>query len=122
MWQVLLAKEQIKNVRSYLYRIANNLIIDHYRKKKPISLDELNEQGFDVAEDTRAELENFIAGGQAMDLLANLSDEYRQVVIMRYVDDYSVAEIAEIIDISPNLVSVRLNRALKKLRSIFNHE
>ena len=121
-WQTLLSGEEVKKMKSYLYRIANNLIIDHYRKKKSLSLDELQEDGFDPGVDETEELENFIAGKEAMELLDNISEPYRQVIVMRYVDDQSVTEIADVIGVTPNVVSVRLNRALKKLRSLYNHE
>ena len=121
-WQTLLSGEKIKKMKSYLYRIENNLIIDHYRKKKSLSLDELQEDGFDPGVDETEELENFIAGKEAMELLDNLPESYRQVIVMRYVDDRSVTEIADVIGVTPNVISVRLNRALKKLRSLYNHE
>lgn len=37
----------VDNMRAFLYRVANNLIIDNVRRKKELSLDALNEQGFD---------------------------------------------------------------------------
>jgi len=121
-WQSICDGQEVKSIKSYLYRIANNLIIDHYRKKKDISLDILQDEGFDPGVDEREQLENFIAGKSAMTLLENLTEPYRQVVVMRYVDDYSVSEIAEVLEVSPNVVSVRLNRALRKLRSLYTHE
>ena len=121
-WQSICDGQEVKSIKSYLYRIANNLIIDHYRKKKDISLDILQDEGFDPGVDEREQLDNFIAGKSAMTLLENLTEPYRQVVVMRYVDDYSVSEIAEVLEVSPNVVSVRLNRALKKLSSLYHHE
>ena len=46
-WQCLVRGESIEHARAFLYRIANNLMIDYCRKKKTISLDALLEQGFE---------------------------------------------------------------------------
>ncbi len=61
-------------------------------------------------------------GKRAMDMLAQLSDTYREVLIMRYVDGLSPKEIAEALDESENTVSVRLHRALKKLKDLLEND
>jgi len=119
-WEFVVAGRKIQNMRAYLYQIANNLIIDHYRKKKETSLDKLQDDGFDAGFDDREHLENFIAGKEALEMLNQLDDTYRRVVIMRYIDDMSIQDIAIITDVSENVVSVRLHRALKKLHDLFN--
>lgn len=121
-WQFISAGKDIQNMKAYLYKVANNLIIDQYRKKKEVSLDDLQEEGFDPGFDDREHLENFIAGKEAMALLTNLDDLYREVVVMKYIDNMTVSEIAQVLQISENVVSVRLHRALRKLRSLFNHD
>lgn len=118
-WQFIASGHEVQNMKAYLYQIANNLIIDYYRKKKDISLDGLQEDGFDPGFDDREHLENFIAGKEALGMLESLDDAYRGVVIMRYVDDVPIQDIAVIMGVSENVVSVRLHRALKKLRGMF---
>ncbi|MDO8523410.1 MAG: sigma-70 family RNA polymerase sigma factor [bacterium] len=114
---------KIENIRALLYRIAGNIIIDTYRKKKTISLDKLEENGFQPKDNSyekimlNTEAKNFIK------LLDRLEDKEREVVIMRYVDGFGPDEIADIIakrdgdEVSPNLISVRLSRAISKLQS-----
>ncbi len=118
-WQFLSDGQEVQNMKAYLYHIANNLIIDHYRKKKDISLDGLQSDGFDPGFDDREHLVNFIAGKEALQVVEHLDQTYREVVIMRYIDDLSVGEIARVVGVSENVVSVRLHRALKKLRGLF---
>lgn len=118
-WQFIASGHEVQNMKAYMYQIANNLIIDYYRKKKDISLDGLQEDGFDPGFDDREHLENFIAGKEALGMLESLDDAYRGVVIMRYVDDVPIQDIAVIMGVSENVVSVRLHRALKKLRGMF---
>jgi len=119
-WRFVSLGQEVKNLKAYLYHIANNLIIDHYRKKKDISLDLLQESGFDSGEDNREHLENFIAGKEALEMLNQLDDSHKRVVIMKYIDDLSIQDIALAMGISENVVSVRLHRALKKLKVLFN--
>ncbi len=121
-WQHLKGGEDVTNIKAYLYQIANNLIVDYYRKKKDLSLDIMQEEGFDPGFDDREHLENFIAGSEAKELLGQLDDSHREVIVMRYIDDLSVTEIANTIGVSQNVVSVRLYRALKKLRNLFHQD
>lgn len=51
-----------------------------------------------------------------LELLSELPSKYRIVLILRYYEEYSVQEIAKLLDITPNLVSARLLRAKKLLK------
>lgn len=118
LWKTMQGETQIEKPKQYLYQIARNLIIDHYKKMKSLSLDTLQEDGFDPkAEDSEPGLPTEIV------LLRNaieaLEEDYREVVYMRYIEDMGVQEIAEVLNVSPNLVSVRINRGKKKLQEIF---
>ena len=128
-WDVLQKGTKVKNIRALLYRILNNLIIDEYRKKKQESLDGLLEKD-GVSEGSFAELQSSSLSDmvQGLDLkrsaryvhaaLSKLQENYRQVLIMRYIDELKIKEIARILSESQNVISVRINRALKKLREI----
>jgi RNA polymerase sigma factor (sigma-70 family) len=49
-------------------------------------------------------------------MLSTLPDEYRLPLIMRHIDGLTPGEIAEALGLSENVVSVRINRAINKLR------
>jgi RNA polymerase sigma-70 factor, ECF subfamily len=116
-------KEEIENMRAFLYHIANNLIIDHYRKRKESSLDELMEGGYEPKEALSHEkLYDVLDANRAVELLQNLPEKYREVILMRYIEELSPGEIGEIIGESENVVSVRIHRALKKAQELFNHD
>ncbi|MDO8600761.1 MAG: RNA polymerase sigma factor [bacterium] len=119
-WTHISAEKPLQNIRAFLYRVATNLIIDESRKKKTSSLDGLREQGFDPGEDTREKLTASVDAKIVLRVLETLSPEYRAVVTMRYVDDFSPKEIAEVLGESENAVSVRLHRAIQKLREQSN--
>lgn len=116
----------IKNCKALLYKIAGNLIIDEYRRRGrrdvSISLDTLHEDGFDPSFDDTESVINNIDGRGAVELIAKVQEPYGEAVFMRYVQNLSLAEIAEIDGVSENTISVRVHRGLAILKKLFNHE
>ncbi|OHA24368.1 MAG: hypothetical protein A3H57_03510 [Candidatus Taylorbacteria bacterium RIFCSPLOWO2_02_FULL_43_11] len=108
--------EAVRNVRAFLYHVANNLIIDHWRKKKAESLDDLLEAGFQVAEREEENTDFEVEAANVILLFKTFPDRERDTLVLRYVDDLSVKKIAELMGESENAVSVRIHRALKKLK------
>lgn len=120
-WQQIERGTQIDNMRAFLYRVAGNLIIDHIRKKKSVSLDALQEQGFDPGYEDISMAENRLEMGRAMAAMEKMEEEYRSVIHLRYIEGYSVSEIAAMTGDLPNTISVRLHRGLQQLRSHLRH-
>lgn len=123
VWTYLRAGHQIDTFRPFLYKVLNNLIIDEYRKKTDVSLDSLleaegvDEGSFpDLTEHTIETLAATIDGKKAFALLSLLPDQYREVIVYRFVDELGPREISELIEESENVVSVRIHRGLKLLR------
>ena len=121
-WEYIAKGNDVQNIRAFLYRVANNLIIDRSRRKKPVSLDELQEVGFDPGTDETQKLNHRLQGREAMALLAGLDKKYHDVIIMRFIDDLSPREISEIIGESENAVSVRIHRGLKRARELMEQQ
>lgn len=128
-WDIAQKGERVKNWRALLYRYLNNLIIDEYRKKKQMSLDHLLEQdgvsesSFDElnAGSLNTEIDRLDTELNAIVLhsaLGQIKDNYKKVLIMRYIDGLKVKEIAKILQESQNVVSVRINRALQSLKKV----
>ena len=124
VWSYIKSGHEIDSYRSFLYKVLNNLIIDEYRKQKELSLDALlEEEGTDegdfseLSESTTEALAATIDGRQAFLLVKDLPEEYREVIIFRFVDGLGPKEIAELIEETENVVSVRIHRALKILRN-----
>lgn len=121
LWNYLRASEkEVDNMRALLYKIARNLIIDEYRKKDVFSLDALHESGFDVRFDGHRDIEREAHVREALHALHELDDPYREVALLRFVEGLKPKEVAEALSLSENVVSVRLNRAVKKLRIILD--
>jgi len=119
-WQYLESGKEVDNLRPFLYRVATNLIIDHVRRKKEESLDAMLEANpaKEPAGSDESDIERRTLLAQVKESLAGLSQEERDLVTMRYIDDMDPKEIAEIVGITPNYVSVKLNRAVKKLKQL----
>ena len=118
-WEYMEKGNEINSMRSFLYRVANNLIIDEMRKKKTVSLEKLQDEGFDPSFDGKEKTERQAQTRELLALLTHLEAPYRDVITMRYVNDMSPKEIAEILEESENAVSVRIHRGIQKLRVLF---
>lgn len=124
VWSYVRSGHEVDSFRPFLYKVLNNLIVDEYRKRRETSLDALlaaegvNEGSFDELIENKVEsLAATLDGRQAFELLSTLPDEYREVVTLRFIDGLGPKEIAELIEETENVVSVRLHRALKALRT-----
>lgn len=123
VWSYVRQGHEVKNFRPFLYKVLNNLIIDEYRRKKEQSLDSILEQegvsegSFEELSESSVEaLAATIDGRLAFEMLTELPDIYREVIILRFIDELGPKEIAELIEEKENIVSVRLYRGLKLLR------
>lgn len=131
VWEYMERGGAIHNMRAFLYQTLRNLIIDEYRKKKTQSLDEMlvgdeDEQveanvPRDEADALEAAMDRF-DGARALAVLEKLPDRYREVLSHRFVGGLSIGEIADVLGESENVVSVRIHRALKKMRALLEQE
>ncbi|MFA6050186.1 MAG: RNA polymerase sigma factor [Candidatus Paceibacterota bacterium] len=122
-WSYIAGGGQIENMKAFLYRTLKNLIIDHYRAKKAVSLDTLAEdEHFDPAAEPEVSIEEHAESMLAFGLLDQIPQEYKDVVVMRCVQGLSFREIAVITSEQENTVAVRFHRALKKVKDLFNRE
>ncbi len=120
-WEYIASGKEVNNVKGFLFKVANNLIIDEYRKKKVVSLESLQEQsGFDApVQDHKKTMFN-VEVDTMLTHINKLDDKYKEVILMRYINDYSPKEIAHILGESENAVSVRINRGIKKVQEMLN--
>jgi RNA polymerase sigma-70 factor (ECF subfamily) len=124
-WKYIVAGQKIGNIKAFLYRVAVNLVIDNSRKKKEIYLDNMEIKGDPGSirlNNIEGEIFNRIEVGEILKVLDDLPENYRQVIVMRYVNDLMPQEIADILNETPNAVSVRINQAVSKLRGVINNK
>jgi len=119
-WNYLVSgtNREVENWRALLYRIATNLVIDYARKKKEMSLEAMleNQEVVEPHYDGHKDIERSSSVSEVMRTLKDLPEQDASLFIMRYVDDMQPKEISEILDISANNVSVRLNHIAAKVR------
>ena len=118
LWKSISLGKEIRKPKQYIYQIARNLITDHYKSKKEISLDGLVKEGFDLKKQNDS-IEVMSEASILKEVIESLDREFRDVLYMRLVEGMKVKEIADILDISENLASVRISRAKEKLREKF---
>jgi RNA polymerase sigma-70 factor (ECF subfamily) len=119
-WKYITAGNKIKSLKSLLYSIARNLVIDHYRKK---SQETLPIEELEITDPKKNPFEKIMVSDdirEAYKLLSKIKDEYREVLLLHIVEELSVKEIADVLDKSRGAVRVLLHRAKKTLREIQN--
>lgn len=125
-WKVLAAEKEIKNPRTFLFTIARNLIIDWYRKKKSLSLEAIMEgrdgEGSGFTPSISDSVENTVEATYLIKKIETLAEPYRRAVYLRCVEELKPREIAAILDESVNVISVRISRGLRQLRTTLHYE
>ena len=127
-FQRLSTYDQQLRFASWFFQILHNVTIDYLRRKRPatVSLDEWEELGYPGIKAASAEIAPDVLAEQAA--LARAVDaalylirpEYREAVVLRYHEDLSVQEIAEIMGVPAGTVKTYLFRARKELASILS--
>jgi RNA polymerase sigma-70 factor (ECF subfamily) len=112
----------------WLYRIAHNVVLDFLRRKKvrPALMepdpDHPLEEGLDPQAETPQEaLLSQEMRREVMQAIQSLPENYRSVVVFRFVDELSYAEIADALDLTESNVMMRMSRARRMLRDKLNH-
>lgn len=121
-WDYARNGNEIKDWKPFLFRTAYNLIVDTYRKKRSVSLDQLVEDhDFAIVDEEAGKSIDTIELKRAREAIDRMDETYRDVLLLRFTEDLPPREIAQILGLSENVVSVRLHRGIKQLRKDLNH-
>lgn len=112
----------------WLYRIVKNTCLNHIKKRKrrgESSLDRMMESGRDfatskVGPEAKAVISEL--GGAIRTGLEQISEQHREIIVLRHVHEKSYAEIAECLGIPQGTVMSRLHGARKSLRKAMELE
>lgn len=111
---------EIKNIKAFLYKILNNTIIDYYRaKKETFSLDQAIEEKEEIVmveNNEEQRIDSEIDNLQLKKYLSEIREEYRELLIMKYLDDLSISEISKITNKNQVNIRVTIHRALQTLK------
>jgi RNA polymerase sigma-70 factor (ECF subfamily) len=121
------AWSKIKHVKAesfggWLYQIAKNQIIDHYRKSKTTvdisEVENILESDENVVESTNLIMEQITF----LELLKQLTPEQQIIIKLKFIEDLDNAEIAELISKSEGSIRVVQHRAIQKLQQLLDKQ
>ncbi len=114
--------ESAKTLRALFYKIARNAIIDHYREQGKSQIISIEEEGskidipVEIDEESRLDIKRDIEFIRSK--LPLLKEEYREVIIMKFINELELEEISDITGKSKGNIRVLTHRALKALKDI----
>jgi RNA polymerase sigma-70 factor, ECF subfamily len=103
----------------WLYRIAHNAIVDHYRTRKTlISLEEVAPLKLSYADEVEEKLDRKIRSQELTDALQDLTDIQREVLILRFIFGLTILETARKLDKRQGAIRALQMRGLRRLAVI----
>ncbi len=126
LWEKMALGDPMESPRAFLYTVTRNMIIDWYRKHKSLSLDKAMEEedgsAFEPGDSGHAadEMETLSDAKRALYYLDQIDEDYRESLYLRFVEDLPPREIAEVLGLNANIVSIRITRGLEELRKLMN--
>jgi len=106
----------------WLYRIAHNLIVDHFRRQAQEGCMPLEEQLVAAEDNTAEAVEKRLTRRQLRAAINRLSEDQAQVVVLRFVEGLSSAEIARIMGKSEGAIRALQYRAIVNLRRFMEED
>lgn len=121
-WNYLVRGGKIIMMKSFLYHVLNGLIIDEYRKKKPMSLDTIIENGYEPS-DPESQIKMDIFDGKiAVLLMEKLPQKYKGVMKMKFIQGLTLKEMSLISGQTKNTVAVQIHRGIQMLKDLYDHK
>jgi len=109
---------------SWIYRIAHNAVIDHFRKNKNyldnVSIEMEDNAASSLADDfdIRKDIDNQLLRKKINKALDKLDYKYKEVLILKYLEEKDYQEISDIIKKPVGTVASRMNRAKKEFKEM----
>lgn len=120
-WQYLASGKEIQHEKAFLFRIARNLFINEIRTdKRTSSLDAITEATGYEPESREGNPLEFGEEQELLSFLEQLPDTYREVLVLRYIDDMAVKEMAALFEEKETAISMRITRAVEKLKTLYH--
>lgn len=123
--------DQKRKFSTWLYRIATNLCIDRIRKKKPdyyLDAEVAGTDGLDMYSQIASEerlpedvVEQMELQERIQYEISRLPDKYRSVIVLKYIEELSLQEISEILEMPLGTVKTRIHRGREALRKQLNN-
>ncbi len=124
-WEYVHSGKKITYLKQFLYTTAQNALTDHYRRKSTADIPSDDLTAYDRPDEhDRATvlLDREFDKIALAEALAKIRPEFRDVLVMRYLDELEINEVAKTLEVTPNAVYVRLHRALKSLKTVLTEK
>lgn len=118
--------DQKRKFSTWIYRIATNLCIDRIRKKKPdyyLDAEVAGTDGLDMYSKIASteqlpeqQLEQMELQERIQYEISRLPEKYRSVIVLKYIEELSLQDISEILDMPLGTVKTRIHRGREALR------
>jgi RNA polymerase sigma-70 factor (ECF subfamily) len=109
--------KEIKNPKAFLYTIARNMIIDHYRERKEekaVDIEKVTVKDERINIEEEASVKHDIE--QIKKALDNINEDYQDVIIWYYINELTIPEIAELLNKPEANIRVLIHRAIESLK------
>ena len=109
---------------SWLYRIAKNAVIDHYRTSRDhLDIELVSEKSIvALSDESEEKIDNAFQLELVKKSLTHLRDDEQSVVILKFVDGLSTKEVASALEKTQGAIRVIQHRALKKLQKLLGEK
>lgn len=107
---------------AWLYRIAHNLVVDHYRSQPPMPVQPLDDCLALSDVDPAVTTEEALAGERLRAAIRRLTPDQQEVLALRFGESLTAAETGQIMEKSTGAVEALQHRALASLRRILAGE
>jgi RNA polymerase sigma-70 factor (ECF subfamily) len=109
--------KEIKNPKAFLYTIARNMIIDHYRgrrEEKDVDIEKVIIKDERINIEEEASVKHDIE--QIKKAIDNINEDYQDVIIWYYINELTIPEIAELLNKPEANIRVLIHRAIESLK------
>jgi RNA polymerase sigma-70 factor (ECF subfamily) len=108
--------------QAWLYRIAHNLVADHYRRQSPATELELDERLVAAEDDPVAAVAERFSHRRLRAAISRLTSDQQQVLALRFGEGMAAREVARVMDKSVGAIEALQHRALAALRRVLGEE
>lgn len=107
----------VNKSKYWIIKIANNTIIDYYRKNNKVKLDDIvdNEAVHEIGYD------NILVRDEFMTLTQNLPVEVKEMLVMRFFHDLKFKDIGRIMNLTESSAKNKVYNAVRTVKKVYNY-
>lgn len=118
VWRTFKKNKPPKDVKSFCYKTARNLVIDHYRKKGLRQFVSIDSMELPSNENLHEQVTINSDMEMVMKAIKKINNDYQDIIIWRYLDELSISEISKLLNKSQGTTRVKMHRALESLKNV----